>query len=145
MSSAEKGNVVRVHYTGTLEDGSQFDSTKGRDPFEFTLGEHQVIPGFEAAVEGMTEGEVQNVTVPTSEAYGERRSELVAEMSRDVIPPHITLEEGGQLQLRGEGGQPVRVTITEIKEDAVVLDANHPLAGLDLTFEIELVEVLEGS
>ncbi|MEJ2132000.1 MAG: peptidylprolyl isomerase [Gammaproteobacteria bacterium] len=142
MSTAEKGQTVRVHYTGTLEDGSQFDSSRGRDPLEFELGGNQVIPGFEAAIIGMSEGETQTITIASSEAYGARRQELVAEMPRDDIPDDISLQEGGQLQLRGEGGHPVRVTITEVREDVVVLDANHPLAGLDLTFEIELVEVL---
>lgn len=142
MSTAEKGQTVRVHYTGTLEDGSQFDSSRGRDPLEFELGGNQVIPGFEAAIIGMSEGETQTITIASSEAYGARRQELVAEMPRDDIPDDISLQEGGQLQLRGDGGHPVRVTITEVREDVVVLDANHPLAGLDLTFEIELVEVL---
>lgn len=141
MASATHGDKVRIHYTGTLTDGSVFDSSAGRDPLEFTVGEGQVIPGFERAVAGMAPGETKQVTIPADDAYGQPRGELLLTVNRTELPDEIAPEPGQQLQM-SQAGQTFVVTVTEVTGDAVVLDANHPLAGQDLTFELELVEIV---
>ncbi len=140
--SAKRGDTVRVHYTGRLEDGTVFDTSLGRDPVEFILGAGQVIPGFEDAVVGMTPGETKAVKVLAEQAYGLYRPELVLEISRDEVPPDLDLEVGLQLVLREPQGPLIPVTVTNLTESTVTLDANHPLAGQDLTFDIQLVEIL---
>jgi peptidylprolyl isomerase len=140
MSPAKKGDNVKVHYTGKLDDGTVFDSSEGKDPLEFQMGDSQVIPGFEDAVKGMNPGDKKTFKIPSDQAYGACREDLVAQITREQFPDHITLEVGQQLQIPQEEGQPLMVRITEVTEEAVTLDANHPLAGEDLTFEIELVE-----
>lgn len=142
MTDAKSGDTVRIHYTGTLSDGSTFDSSAGRDPLEFQLGTGQVIPGFDAAVEGMTVGESKSVEIPADMAYGPLNSEARQVFPREKIPDDIPLEVGTQLQLQSPQGQPVMVTVAEVNEEDVILDANHPLAGKDLTFEIDLVEIV---
>lgn len=142
MSEAKSGDTVRIHYTGTLADGSQFDSSAGRDPLEFKLGAGQVIPGFDKAVTGMTVGQEQTVEIPAADAYGAADANGRQSFPRDKIPANIPLEIGTQLQLSGPEGQPIAVTVAEVSDDAVILDANHPLAGKDLTFRIELVEIV---
>ena len=137
---AKTGDTVRIHYTGTLNDGSVFDSSEGRDPLEFTLGEGQVIPGFEEAVAGMAVGEEKTVTIPADEAYGRTRQELVLTVPRAQLPAGMEPRVGQQLQLM-QGSEAFVVTVREVRDDAVVLDANHPLAGQDLTFELSLVEI----
>ena len=129
-TTATDGATVRVHYTGKLDDGTVFDSSAGRDPLEFTLGGGQVIPGFEAAVEGMAIG-----------GYGPRRDDLVMEIGRTQIPDDIDVQIGSRLQLTSQDGRAVPVTVTELSDDSVTLDANHPLAGETLNFELELVSV----
>lgn len=141
MSEAKKGDTVAVHYTGTLGDGTVFDSSRERDPLEFTLGSGQVIPGFDAAVEGLAEGASVKTTVVCDQAYGARSDELVIETPREHIPAEVDLQVGRRLQARSQEGQVTRVTVTKVTEESVTLDANHPLAGQDLTFEIELVEI----
>lgn len=141
LSKVKDGNTVKVHYTGSLEDGSVFDSSENKEPLEFTLGSGQIIPGFEKAVEGMAKGDTTKVTIPSDEAYGEVRDDLVIAVSKDNLPDDVTPEVGMQLQLNQPDGQTVPVRITDIKEEEVTLDANHPLAGEDLVFEIEVVEV----
>lgn len=141
MSNAKQGDTVKVHYTGKLEDGSEFDSSKGRDPLEFTLGQRMVIAGFENGVIGMALGEAKTVQIPCAEAYGPVRSEMIQEVPRDQIPQSIPLSVGGRLQAAGPDGQPFTLTVKSIVDDVVTLDANHPLAGKDLIFEIELVEI----
>ncbi len=140
MERAKPGNTVRVHYTGTLGDGTVFDSSRGRDPFEFVLGAGQVIPGFEQAVTGMEVGERKTVTIPAEAAYGPHRQDLTLTVGRDQFPAHITPAVGQQLQMTRRG-QVFTVTVQEVSDQAVVLDANHPLAGEDLTFALELVEI----
>lgn len=140
MVSAKAGDRVRVHYTGTLADGSVFDSSAGRDPLEFTVGSGQVIPGFDEAVSGMKPGEEQTVTIPAVEAYGARREELVIEVERQRLPDDLEPEVGQQLQLSQEG-QSFVVRVTDVSEGSVTLDANHPLAGEDLTFQLQLVDI----
>lgn len=142
MPEAKSGDTVRIHYTGTLDDGSTFDSSSGRDPLEFTLGAGQVIPGFDQAVTGMDVGDEQTVEIPAEQAYGPRDPNAQQSFPRDKVPDDIPLELGTQLQLSGPQGQPVMVTVAEVTDEAVILDANHPLAGKDLTFQIELVEIV---
>lgn len=144
MNNAQPGNTVRVHYTGKLEDGTVFDSSHGREPLEFKLGGGQVIVGFERAVEGMAVGETREARIPADEAYGQRRDDLFLEIDREQIPEGIEVEVGTQLQLQQGDGQNVPVTVADLNEQSVTLDANHPLAGQDLNFELELVEVEEG-
>ncbi len=144
MAQATSGDTVRIHYTGTLSDGTVFDSSEGREPLEFTLGVGQVIPGFDRAVAGMAPGETQTVEIPAEEAYGPSREEMMLSVSPDQFPEGMDPELGQQLQLSQPDGQAVVVRVTEIEDDAVTLDANHPLAGKDLTFEITLDEIVGG-
>lgn len=142
MSAAKQGDTVRVHYSGKLGDGTEFDSSREAAPLEFKIGEGRIIPGFEEAVVGMEPGNSRTVTIVSDEAYGPRREELRQEVDRGMLPEDIQVEPGMQLQASGPGQQPLVVTVAEVREASVVLDANHPLAGEDLTFEIELVEVV---
>lgn len=141
MTQAKNGDTVKIHYTGTLSDGTVFDSSEGRDPLSFTIGSGQVIPGFEEAVTGMAVDEKKNVTIPSEKAYGPRNDELLINVPRDQVPPDIDPEEGQRLQMQGPQNQPIMVVITEVTEEHIILDANPPLAGKDLTFDIELVEI----
>jgi FKBP-type peptidyl-prolyl cis-trans isomerase 2 len=141
MSTPQPGQTVKVHYTGILDDGTQFDSSAGREPLEFTLGEGQVIPGFEQALAEMVEGESRTVHIPPDQAYGEHQPELVQQVDRAQIPAEIELAVGVQLQAQGPEGQVFRLVVTELAESSVTLDGNHPLAGKALTFELELVEI----
>lgn len=141
MTEVKTGDTVSIHYTGTLDDGSMFDSSAGRDPLQFTVGSGQVIPGFDTAVTGMTVGEKKTVTIPSDQAYGPAHPEAIQAIPRENIPEEIPLEIGLQLQAQSPQGQPIPVTVTEITETEVTLDANHRLAGKDLTFALELVQI----
>jgi peptidylprolyl isomerase len=141
MAEARTGDTVRVHYTGKLDDGEVFDSSRGREPLEFTLGEGRVIPGFEAAVAGMDPGDEKSVRIPADEAYGPRRDDMVMVVERERLPAHLEPGVGQQLQM-AQGDQVAVVTVTDVSDEAVTLDANHPLAGRDLTFDLELVEIV---
>lgn len=140
MTQAHTGDTVRVHYTGKLGDGEVFDSSRDRDPLEFTLGGGQVIAGFDDAVTGMKPGDEKTVTIPAEQAYGPRRDEMVGEVPRAQFPPNIEPQVGQQLQMQ-QNGQNFVVTVADVSDEVVRLDANHPLAGKDLTFELELVEI----
>lgn len=140
MEQARDGDTVRVHYTGSLADGSIFDSSRGRDPLEFTLGAGRVIAGFDEAVTGMKPGDERQVTIPPDQAYGEHRDELVFEIPRAQFPPDMPPEVGLEVQL-SRGGQRAKVRIAEVTEEIVRLDANHPLAGKALIFDLELVAI----
>jgi len=144
-STAKPGDTVAVHYTGKLPDGSVFDSSREREPIQFVLGQRRVIPGFDKAITGMTLGETKTASVPAEDAYGPHRPELVVEFTRDRIPPEISPEVGHELQVQTTAGQSVPAVVVEASDDGVKLDANHPLAGKDLTFEIELVDVVADS
>jgi peptidylprolyl isomerase len=141
MTEVKSGDTVRVHYTGTLTDGQTFDSSEGRDPLEFTVGSGQIIPGLETAVEGMTVGDKKTVEVPVDQAYGQPDPNAQQSVPRTDIPEDIPLDLGTQLQVQTPQGQVMPVTVVEVTEEQVVLDANHPLAGKDLTFAIELVDI----
>jgi FKBP-type peptidyl-prolyl cis-trans isomerase 2 len=141
MTQAKAGDTVAIHYTGTLADGSQFDSSEGRDPLRFTLGSGQIIAGLDAAITGMSQGEKKSVTIAAAEAYGDHRPEAVQAVPRAQIPAEITLEVGGGLQVQTPDGQTIPVTVTSVTDEEITLDANHPLAGKDLTFAVELVEI----
>ena len=141
MTQAKSGDTVRIHYTGTLDDGSVFDSSEGRDPLEFALGSGQVIPGFDTGVTGMSIGDKKTINIPCAEAYGEVIEEAKQVVSREHIPDDIPLELGAQLQMQAPNGQAMTVTVSEVDDESVTLDANHPLAGKDLTFALELVSI----
>jgi peptidylprolyl isomerase len=139
---AKDGDTVKVDYTGTLSDGTVFDTSVGKQPLEFTIGANQVIVGFDKAVTGMKVGESKTVTIPADEAYGQHRDDLVTTVDRSQLPQGETLQIGQQLQGTGPEGRSIIFTITKIDEQTITLDANPPLAGEDLTFEIRLVEII---
>lgn len=139
----KQGDVVRVHYTGTLTDGTQFDSSVGREPLEFTVGAGQMIKGFDSGVVGMNVGEKKTLNIPAHEAYGERDDQAIIEFPATNVPADMKLEPGMQLTLRNQYGQPVPVVVMEVRADVIVMDANHMLAGKELVFEVELVEIVE--
>lgn len=141
MTQAKKGDTVKVHYTGTLDDGTVFDTSAEKEPLEFTLGEKQIIPGLEDGVLGMEIDESKTINIPADQAYGPHHDERVIEISRDQVPEDMTIEVGQVLELADQNGQRVMVTVHELTDEAVKLDANHPLAGQDLNFEIRLVEI----
>ena len=141
MAEAKTGDTVKVHYKGTLEDGTVFDQSEEGGPLEFTIGEGQIIPGFEEAVLGMNPGESVEVTLSPENAYGERREDLVAAIERAELPDDLQPEVGQMLRVQTGGGQSMVVRIAELDEETVTLDGNHPLAGRDLSFEIELLEI----
>lgn len=141
MSVATKGKPVKVHYTGRLTDGTVFDSSSNREPLGFVLGDGNMIKGFDAAVYGMAIGEMKSVTIPSVEAYGEKREEMMLDIPLEQVPADIKPEIGMELSLQNQAGQPVPVKVVHVDEEKIVLDANHPLAGEDLIFDITLVEI----
>lgn len=142
MSKAKSGDRVRVHYTGKLGDGTVFDKSAEGDPLEFTIGEGRLIPGFEKAVVGMASGDSKTVDIPCDEAYGPRYDELTVAVARNEFPGDAELRIGRQVRMTQPNGETFLVVIAAVDDEEVKLDANHPLAGKDLMFEIELVEVL---
>ena len=134
----KQGNTVKVHYTGRLEDNSVFDSSNGKEPIEFQVGSQQVIEGFESAVMGLTKGDKTTVTIPSDKAYGELRNELIQQVPRNQVPQDVQV--GVQLQGVNPQGQPFVVTVTEVNESTATIDANHPLAGKTLIFDLEVVD-----
>jgi len=141
MQQVKSGDAVKVHYTGKLTNGEQFDSSMGREPLAFTVGAGQMIKGFDAAMPGMTIGEKKTITIAAVDAYGERSEEAIIPFPVENVPPDMKLEVGMTLTLNNEMGQPFPVVVSEIKEDVIILDANHFLAGKELVFDIELVEI----
>jgi len=141
MTHATAGKKVRIHYTGTLEDGSVFDSSEGRDPLEFTVGSGQIIPGLDRAIDGMATGEQKTVTIPATEAYGAYQAEAKQDVPREQIPADIPLDPGTMLNMQTPDGRQVPVQVADVNDTTVTLDANHPLAGKDLTFAVELVSI----
>lgn len=145
MQQAKSGDKVKVHYHGKLTTGETFDSSEGREPLEFELGGGMVIKGFDEGVTGMTIGEKKTIHIPVLDAYGPKQQEMMVEFPINQFPPDLKPEVGMPLTMTTAQGHPVQVTIVEVKEESVILDANHPLAGQDLIFELELVEIVGGS
>ncbi len=144
MEKVKSGDTVKVHYHGRLTDGTTFDSSAGREPLEFEVGSGQVIKGFDDGVSGMEVGEKKTINIPVNEAYGPRSEEMVVQFPKTNFPPNLDPEVGMQLTMTNNVGQQIPVVITEVMEEVVVLDANHPLAGQDLIFDLELVSINEG-
>ena len=144
MGQVKSGDKVKVHYHGKLTSGETFDSSEGREPLEFEVGSGMVIKGFDEGVTGMSVGEKKTINIPFNEAYGPRNPEMVIEMPKDRFPKDMELEVGMPLMMSDGQGQQFQVTVAQIKEEAVMLDANHPLAGKDLVFDLELVEIVGG-
>ena len=142
MAQVTQGDTVRVHYTGKLEDGTIFDSSINREPLEFTIGEGRLLPDFETGVMGMNPGDSKTINISCEKAYGPYRDEMLISLKREQIPENLDVEVNQPLQLVREDGQQIMVTVAEISESTVTLDANHPLAGQDLNFELQLVEIV---
>ena len=145
IAQAKVGDTIRVHYTGTLDNGTVFDSSVGRKPLEFTIGLGQMIPGFDKGVVGLNLSESKTITIPADQAYGPYRADLVQVAARDQFPPDSELELGQMLQVSQPNGQIILVTVTNVTDSDVTLDANHRLAGKNLTFEIQLVEIVSSA
>lgn len=145
MQQAQQGDKVKVHYHGTLRTGETFDSSEGREPLEFTVGSGQVIKGFDEGIKGMSVGEKRKLEIPVQDAYGEQSQELLIEFPKDQFPTDMNPEVGQQLMMSNGSGQSFPVVIKEVRDESVLLDANHPLAGQDLIFDIELVEIVPTS
>lgn len=141
MTQAKKGDNVKIHYTGKLQDGTVFDSSQGHDPLAFTIGSGQVIQGFDEAVVGMSKGDSKNVNIPVDKAYGPRNEELVLTAPISQVPPDLNPEVGQKLEMGGPNGEIVVVKVVAVTDENITLDANPPLAGEDLIFDIELVEI----
>jgi FKBP-type peptidyl-prolyl cis-trans isomerase 2 len=144
MQEAKKGDKVKVHYHGKLTNGDTFDSSSGREPLEFEIGSGSVIKGFDEGVSGMKVGEKKTINIPVDEAYGQRSEDMLIEFPKDRFPKDMEIKEGMQLMMSNGTGQNIPVIVTEVKDDGVILDANHPLAGEDLIFDIELIEIVGG-
>jgi peptidylprolyl isomerase len=142
MTPVKQGDTVQVNYTGKLHDGTIFDSSIGRHPMQFTLGKGQLIAGFEKAMLGMTAGDKKTVIIPYAEAYGPRQDSAIVEVERKNLPPDLDAQIGQRLELTQEDDSTILVTVTGASETSLTLDANHPLAGKDLTFEIELMTII---
>ncbi len=142
MTQAKEGDTVKIHYTGRLQDGTMFDSSNNREPLQFDIGSRQVIPGFEEAVTGMTVGEKKTAQIPSDKAYGARNPSMVMVVDRNHVPSEIDPEVGQRLQVGSPDGQLLAVTVIAVGDENITLDANPPLAGEDLTFDIELVEIV---
>ena len=141
MRQAKSGDAVKVHYKGSLEDGTAFDSSEGSDPIEFTIGDGHVVPGFEAAIVGMSVGDIKTATITCEDAYGERREDLLFPVGREEVPPGLEAEVGDVLSVGLANGESVPMQVTAMGEDTLTLDANHPLAGKSLVFELSLVGI----
>ncbi len=141
MAQAKHGDTVKVHYTGKLDDGTVFDSSTNREPLEFTIGAGNIIPGFEKAVVGMAQGESKTEVIPIEQAYGPYMEEMVVTIDRQQMPAEIEPQVGQQLHIQQPDGQLLPVMVTDVSDSTVTLDANHPLAGENLTFDIQLVEI----
>jgi len=142
MTKADEGDTVRIHYSGKLTDGTLFDSSDGGDPLEFKIGENTIIPKLEASVAGMIVGDKATIDIKSAEAYGPRMDEAVQSVERSMIPDEVDLTVGGLLQATAPDGKQLILTVLEVKDEMVMLDGNHPLAGQDLVFDIELVEIV---
>jgi FKBP-type peptidyl-prolyl cis-trans isomerase 2 len=145
MQQAQNGDKVKVHYHGKLKSGETFDSSNGKEPLEFTVGSGQVIKGFDDGVKGMQVGDKRTLEINVEDAYGEKSQDMIIEFPKEQFPEDMNPEIGQQLMMSNGSGQTFPVTVTEVREESVLLDANHPLAGQDLVFDIELVEIVPSS
>tara|TARA_R100000935_G_C2828287_1_gene163532 strand:+ start:151 stop:579 length:429 start_codon:yes stop_codon:yes gene_type:complete len=141
MSQVKQNDTVKVHYTGKLADGQVFDTSEGKEPIEFTLGQGQLIPGFEKGLIDMNLNEKKTINIPVEEAYGQPREELVQEVDKNQLPPEIQPEVGMGLVSKTPDGREMNLLVAEVKENTIVVDGNHPLAGKDLIFDLEVVEI----
>ncbi|HVG40114.1 MAG TPA: peptidylprolyl isomerase [Chitinophagaceae bacterium] len=141
MEEVKNGDKIKVHYHGKLNNGDTFDSSEGREPLEFTVGEGQVIKGFDEGVKGMKVGDKKTIEIPVGDAYGEKNNEMLIEFPLTQFPQEMKPETGMQLMMNNGAGQSFPVIVAEVKSDSVILDANHPLAGQDLTFDLELISI----
>ena len=141
MAVAKKGDNVKVHYTGRLEDGTVFDTSVERGPYEFTIGQSKIVPGFAEAVVGMKPGQSKTVEIPAKKAYGPHRKDMIAVVERSKLPAHLNPEIGQRLRIDQADGQKIPATVVEVSDSTVTLDANHPLAGKNLIFDVELLEI----
>lgn len=141
MAQVKSGNTVQIHYTGSLQNGEVFDSSEGKEPLEFVVGGGRIIPGLEKAVEGMETGQTKEITIPAAEAYGPHDEKLVVDLRRDQLPGEFEFKSGEMLKLTQKDGNELIVRVTDVKDDAITVDANHPLAGEDLNFSFTLVSV----
>ncbi len=142
MKQAKQGDTVKVNYTGKLDDGSVFDTSVGKQPLEFKIGDGKILPDFEKAILDMKPGDKKTIKIEAENAYGQPREDMVITVDRKHLPENIEPKVGLNLQIKQENDQVVIVTIKEVNEDKITLDGNHPLAGKDLTFELELVEIV---
>lgn len=140
--TAKQGDTVRIHYTGKLEDGTVFDTSEGREPIEFTIGQGQVIPGFEEGVTDMAEGEKKSISIEPENAYGPKRDDLIQDVPRTQFPEEAKVEEGAQFQARTQTGQTINLTVVDVKDEVVTVDGNHPLAGQTLNFDLKLEKIV---
>lgn len=145
MQTVKNGDTIKIHYHGRLADGTTFDSSEGRDPLEFEVGSHRVIAGFDAGVMGMQVGDKKTIEIPCDQAYGPKHDEMIVDFPRNQFPEDLNPIVGMQLNMSNQDGQQFPVSVVEVSEDTVKLDANHPLAGKDLIFDLELVEIVGGS
>ena len=141
MSQAKSGDTVKIHYTGTLEDGTEFDSSAGGEPLEFTLGSGNVIPAFDKAVQGMAVGETKSINIPPEDAYGPRNDQMIQEVPKSALPGDLEPAEGMALRAHGPDGQVMNLTVIAVADTSITVDGNHPLAGKALNFDIELVAI----
>ncbi|MAS13667.1 MULTISPECIES: FKBP-type peptidyl-prolyl cis-trans isomerase [unclassified Nitratireductor] len=142
MSQVKSGDVVRIHYTGKLADGTQFDSSAGREPLEFKVGSGQIISGLDRQIQGMKQGESGTLNIPAAEAYGARDENQVQAVPRSALPPELDVKVGSNLQATTQDGNQISLTVVGVGDDEITVDANHPLAGHDLIFDIEVVEIV---
>ncbi len=142
MANAKKGDTVKVHFTGRLEDGTVFDTSVEREPYEFTIGKSRIVPGFAEAVVGMKPGDSKTIEIPAEKAYGPHRQDMVVNVDRDKLPANLNPEVGQRLQINQADGQKIPATVIEVSASQVILDANHPLAGKDLIFDIQLINIV---
>jgi len=141
MAKAKNGDLVKVHYTGKMDDGSVFDTSTDSEPLEFKLGDGKVIPGFENSIIGMEIGEKKNVNIASDDAYGKHRSEMILQVPKEQVPPDVETKVGDRLQMKSDKGDTLVVVVTEVNDDGITIDGNHPLAGKDLNFDLELIEI----
>ncbi|MFC5585536.1 peptidylprolyl isomerase [Nitratireductor kimnyeongensis] len=142
MSQVKSGDVVRIHYTGKLADGTQFDSSAGREPLEFKVGSGQIIPGLDRQIQGMKQGESGTLNIPAAEAYGARDENQVQAVPRSALPTEMDVQVGSNLQATTQEGNQISLTVVGVGDDEITVDANHPLAGHDLIFDIEVIEIV---